>query len=104
MNFSWRAELVPHFVFLQVIWAIGLGGAIGVLYRNPWGQWMLQLFCWMLIALAVNALFVWGMWNAATEPATAIWMIRSDQTSMVNVPVSQIFTCPRPPVTSPSTK
>ena len=24
VNFSWRAELVPHFVFLQVIWAIGL--------------------------------------------------------------------------------
>lgn len=24
VNFSWRAELVPHFVFLQVIWVIGL--------------------------------------------------------------------------------
>lgn len=24
VNFSWRAELVPNFVFLQVIWAIGL--------------------------------------------------------------------------------
>lgn len=24
VNFSWRAELIPHFVFLQVIWAIGL--------------------------------------------------------------------------------
>ncbi|AOR76410.1 DUF1624 domain-containing protein [Novosphingobium resinovorum] len=24
VNFSWRAELLPHFVFLQVIWAIGL--------------------------------------------------------------------------------
>jgi len=24
VNFSWRAELVPHFIFLQVIWAIGL--------------------------------------------------------------------------------
>jgi len=24
VNFSWRAELFPHFVFLQVIWAIGL--------------------------------------------------------------------------------
>ena len=24
VNFSWRAELVPHFVYLQVIWAIGL--------------------------------------------------------------------------------
>ena len=42
-------------VMLMVIWAIGLGGAIGVLYRNPWGQWMLQLFCWMLIALAVTS-------------------------------------------------
>ena len=40
-------------VMMLVIWAIGLGGAIGVLQRSQWGQFLLQLFCWMLIALSV---------------------------------------------------
>ena len=39
-------------IMLIVIWAIGLAGGIGVVERNAWGQFLLQLFCWMLIALA----------------------------------------------------
>lgn len=42
-------------VMLLVIWAIGLGGGIGVLDLNPWGLFLLQLFCWMLIALVVTS-------------------------------------------------
>jgi hypothetical protein len=40
-------------VMLLMIWVIGFGGAIGVIDRNQWGQFLLQLFCWMLIALVV---------------------------------------------------
>lgn len=42
-------------IMLIVIWAIGLGGGIGVLDLNQWGQFLLQLFCWMLIALIVTS-------------------------------------------------
>ena len=38
-------------VMLLMIWVIGFGGAVGVLDRSQWGQFLLQLFCWMLIAL-----------------------------------------------------
>jgi len=38
-------------IMLMVIWAIGLGGGLGVLDKSAWGQFLLQLFCWMLIAL-----------------------------------------------------
>ena len=38
-------------VMLLMIWVIGFGGAIGVIDRSQWGQFLLQLFCWMLIAL-----------------------------------------------------
>jgi hypothetical protein len=38
-------------VMLMVIWAIGLAGALLVLDRSQWGLFLLQLFCWMLIAL-----------------------------------------------------
>ncbi len=40
-------------VMLLMIWVIGFGGALGVLDRSQWGQLLLQLFCWMLIALVV---------------------------------------------------
>jgi len=40
-------------VMLLMIWVIGFGGAIGVLDRSQWGQFLLQLFCWMLMALVV---------------------------------------------------
>jgi hypothetical protein len=42
-------------VMLMVIWAIGLAGGIGVLDRSVWGQFLLQLFCWMLIALVATS-------------------------------------------------
>ena len=42
-------------IMLMVIWAIGLGGSVGVLDRSAWGQWLLQLFCWMLIALVTTS-------------------------------------------------
>ena len=40
-------------VMLLMIWVIGFGGAMGVIDRSQWGQFLLQLFCWMLIALVV---------------------------------------------------
>lgn len=40
-------------VMLLMIWVIGFGGALGVIDRSQWGQFLLQLFCWMLIALVV---------------------------------------------------
>ena len=40
-------------IMLLAIWVIGFGGAWGVLQLDPWGQFLLQLFCWMLIALVM---------------------------------------------------
>ena len=42
-------------IMLMVIWAFGLGGGLGVLQRSEWGQFLLQLFCWMLIALVTTS-------------------------------------------------
>jgi FtsH-binding integral membrane protein len=33
------------------IWIAGLAGSIGVLRGESWGRFLLQLFCWILIAL-----------------------------------------------------
>jgi len=42
-------------IMLTVIWTIGLAGGALVLDRNQWGQFLLQLFCWMLIALVCTS-------------------------------------------------
>jgi len=39
-------------LLLAAIWALGLAGGIGVLRLQPWGRYLLELFCWALIVLA----------------------------------------------------
>jgi len=36
---------------LTFIWVLGLAGGIGVLRLQPWGRYLLELFCWALIVL-----------------------------------------------------
>ncbi len=36
---------------LAAIWVLGLAGGIGVIRLQPWGRYLLELFCWALIAL-----------------------------------------------------
>ena len=33
------------------IWVLGLAGGIGVIRLQPWGRYLLELFCWALIVL-----------------------------------------------------
>src|SRR6195256_1671151 len=36
---------------LSAIWVLGLAGGIGVIRLQPWGRYLLELFCWALIVL-----------------------------------------------------
>jgi len=36
---------------LAAIWALGLAGGIGVIRLQPWGRYLVELFCWALIVL-----------------------------------------------------
>jgi len=36
---------------LVAIWVLGLAGGIGVIRLQPWGRYLLELFCWALIVL-----------------------------------------------------
>src|SRR3989442_10268929 len=36
---------------LAAIWVLGLAGGIGVLRLEPWGRYLVELFCWALIVL-----------------------------------------------------
>ena len=35
------------------IWILGLAGGIGVLLEKSWSRWVLELFCWVLVALVL---------------------------------------------------
>ena len=38
-------------LLLAAIWVLGLAGGIGVVRLQPWGRYLLELFCWALIVL-----------------------------------------------------
>jgi hypothetical protein len=40
-------------ILLAAVWMLGLFGGIGVIRLQPWGRYLLELFCWSLIILLV---------------------------------------------------
>lgn len=48
------------------IWILGLAGGIGVLLAKSWSRGALELFCWVLMVLAV--LTAWSRLRAAPPP------------------------------------
>jgi hypothetical protein len=40
-------------LMLAAVWILGLFGGIGVIRLQPWGRYLLELFCWALIVLLV---------------------------------------------------
>ena len=38
-------------LLLAAIWVLGLAGGIGVIRLQPWGRYLLELFCWALVVL-----------------------------------------------------
>jgi hypothetical protein len=38
-------------LMLAAVWVLGLAGGIGVIRLQPWGRYLLELFCWALIVL-----------------------------------------------------
>jgi hypothetical protein len=38
-------------MILAAVWLLGLFGGIGVIRLQPWGRYLLELFCWSLIVL-----------------------------------------------------
>lgn len=48
LGYSFWNDLV-----LGAIWVLGLAGGIGVIRLQPWGRYLLELFCWALIVLVL---------------------------------------------------
>jgi hypothetical protein len=48
LSYSYLNDLI-----LAAVWALGLFGGVGVLRLQPWGRYLLELFCWALIVLLI---------------------------------------------------
>jgi len=48
LGYSFWNDLV-----LGAIWVLGLAGGIGVIRLQPWGRYLIELFCWALIVLVL---------------------------------------------------
>ncbi|HET7766776.1 MAG TPA: hypothetical protein VFK92_16950 [Burkholderiales bacterium] len=46
LSYSYMNDIV-----LAAVWVLGLAGGIGVVRLQPWGRYLLELFCWALIVL-----------------------------------------------------
>jgi hypothetical protein len=60
------AERMLDDLLLFSIWLLGLAGGIGVLMEKSWSRWVLELFCWVLVVLAMMSAY--GRWRAAPPP------------------------------------
>jgi hypothetical protein len=64
---------------LAAIWALGLAGGIGVIRLQPWGRYLLELFCWALIVLlllsAASRLYVLKERNPGQAPVNWVGAI-----------------------------
>ncbi|HUL91239.1 MAG TPA: hypothetical protein VLV56_02725 [Burkholderiales bacterium] len=46
LSYSYLNDMI-----LAAVWLLGLFGGIGVIRLQPWGRYLLELFCWSLIVL-----------------------------------------------------
>ena len=79
-------------LLLAAIWVLGLAGGIGVIRLQPWGRYLLELFCWALIVLlllsAASRLYAIREPNPGQPPAN--WLGAIGGVTLILVPVLAI--------------
>src|SRR6266849_1535074 len=63
-------------LLLAAIWVLGLAGGIEVLRLQPWGRYLLELFCWALIVLAPLSAASRRYYRDLAEPGNAESVLR----------------------------
>ena len=79
-------------LMLAAIWVLGLAGGIGVLRLEPWGRYLVELFCWALIVLALlsvaSRLYALRQPNPGAPPVS--WLGAIGGVTLVLVPLLAI--------------
>ena len=63
-------------LMLAAVWVLGFFGGIGVIRLQPWGRYLLELFCWALIVLLVlsAATRLYGLSRPNPEAPPVNWL------------------------------
>ena len=81
-------------LLLAAIWVLGLAGGIGVIRLQPWGRYLLELFCWALIVLlflpAASRLYALKRPDPGQPPAN--WYGAIAGVTLILIPVLAICT------------
>ena len=76
-------------LMLAAVWMLGLFGGIGVIRLQPWGRYLLELFCWALIVLlllsSTTRLYALRQENAAGQPVN--WLGAIAGITLILIPV-----------------
>ena len=77
-------------VVLAAIWVLGLFGGIGVIRLQPWGRYLLELFCWALIVLLIlsTASRLYALKRPEAQPVN--WLGAIAGITLILVPVLAI--------------
>ena len=90
---------------LAAIWVLGLAGGIGVIRLQPWGRYLLELFCWALIVLlplsAATRLYALRQPHAGTPPVN--WLGAIGGITLILIPVLAICAATIVTLRSPET-
>ena len=82
LSYSYVNDLV-----LAAVWVLGLFGGIGVIRLQPWGRYLLELFCWSLIVLLIlsGASRLVALKRPEAQPAN--WMGAIAGITLILIPV-----------------
>jgi hypothetical protein len=79
-------------LMLGAVWVLGLFGGIGVIRLQPWGRYLLELFCWALIVLlllsAASRLYALRQPNREGPPVN--WLGAIAGITLILIPVMAI--------------
>jgi hypothetical protein len=81
-------------LLLAAIWVLGLAGGIGVIRLQPWGRYLLELFCWALIVLLLlsTASRLYALRQPDPERPPVNWLGAIGGITLILIPVLAICT------------
>jgi hypothetical protein len=100
LSYSYLNDLV-----LAAVWVLGLAGGIGVLRLQPWGRYVLELFCWALIVLLLlsTASRLYALKQPNPDAAPVKWLGAAAGAALILIPVIAICAATIVTLRSPET-
>ena len=90
---------------LAAVWLLGLFGGIGVIRLQPWGRYLLELFCWALIVLLLlsSATRLYALKREREQGQAVSWLGAIAGVTLILIPVLAICAATIVTLRSPET-